>query len=64
MKKMACFLLSLVMAATMLTGCGSQSNKEGNTGENDESQAEKKEKVVVACWGNQMLDKYNQYLCD
>ena len=24
----------------------------------------KKEKVVVACWGNQMLDSYTQYLCD
>lgn len=23
-----------------------------------------KEKVVVACWGNQMLDSYTQYLCD
>ena len=64
MKRIVYCLLSLAMAATMLTGCGSQSSKEGNTVENVGSQAEKKEKVVVACWGNQMLDKYNQYLCD
>ena len=28
MKKTACLLLSIVMAATMLTGCGNQSTKE------------------------------------
>ena len=38
MKRLACFLLSLVMAATMLTGCGSQSEKEGNTVEKVEAQ--------------------------
>ena len=64
MKRFACFLLSFVMAATTLTGCGNQSEKEGKTVENVESQAEEKEKVVVACWGNQMLDSYTQYLCD
>ncbi|MDD6232260.1 MAG: extracellular solute-binding protein [Frisingicoccus sp.] len=64
MKKITCFLLSLVMAATMLTGCGSQSTNSGTAGEKSTSQAEKKEKVVVACWGNQMLDSYTQYLCD
>ena len=44
MKTLACFLLSLVMAATVLTGCGGQS---ANTaGENSTPQADKKEKVV------------------
>lgn len=60
MKKIACVLLSFVMAATMLIGCGSQSNNS----ETDTSQTGKKEKVVIACWGNQMLDSYTQYLCD
>lgn len=64
MKRLACFLLSLVMAATMLTGCGGQSANSGTAGENSTPQTEKKEKVVVACWGNQMLDSYTQYLCD
>ena len=60
MKRIACVLLSFVMAATMLIGCGSQSNNS----ETDTSQTGKKEKVVIACWGNQMLDSYTQYLCD
>ena len=64
MKKTACLLLSIVMAATMLTGCGNQSTKEESNVEKAEPQTEKKEKVVVACWGNQMLDSYTQYLCD
>lgn len=64
MKRLACFLLSLVMAATMLTGCGGQSANSGTSGENSTPQMENKEKVVVACWGNQMLDSYTQYLCD
>ena len=64
MKRITCFLLSLVMAATMLVGCGNQSTNGGTAGENSTSRAEKKEKVVVACWGNQMLDSYTQYLCD
>ena len=64
MKRLTCLLLSLVMAATMLTGCGSQSTNSGTAGEKSTSQAEKKEKVVVACWVNQMLDTYTQYLCD
>ena len=64
MKRAVCILLSVVMAVTMLIGCGSQSNKEGNDVENAVSQEEKREKVVVACWGNQMLDTYTEYLCD
>lgn len=62
MKKLLTLLLAVVMAATLLAGCGGQS---ANTaGENSTPQTEKKEKVVVACWGNQMLDSYTQYLCD
>ena len=64
MKKAANLLLSVVMAATLLTGCGGQSSNEGNTAKNTESRAEKKEKVEIACWGNQMMDSYNQYLCE
>ena len=72
MKRLTCFLLSLAMAATMLTGCGDQSGKEDAAVGNVQTQGEKeesskgteKEKVVVACWGNQMLDSYTQYLCD
>ena len=59
MKKVVCVLLMLVMAATMLAGCG----RDGSAA-NADAQAEKKEKVVIACWGNQMLDSYAQYLCD
>ena len=68
MKRLACVLLSLAMAATMLTGCGNQSGKEdaavGNVQTQEEKEESEKEKVVVACWGNQMLDSYTQYLCD
>ena len=64
MKKLLSLLLAVVIAATMLTGCGGQSSNSGTTGENSTPQAGKKEKVVVACWGNQMLDTYTQYLCD
>ena len=66
MKKLACLFLAIVMTVTMLSGCADQKpqspaepapqNSAANTGE--------KEKVVVACWGNQMLDTYTQYLCD
>ena len=56
MKKLMCLLLAVVMAATMLTGCGGQNTNSGTTGEDNTPQTEKKEKVVVACWGNQMLD--------
>ena len=62
MKRLACFLLAFVLTATMLAGCGGQGIN--TAGENSTPQTEKKEKVVVACWGNQMLDSYTQYLCD
>ena len=61
MKRVTCFLLSAVMTAAMLPGWGIQSVGEVYAAQNDGSQ---KEKVEVACWGNQMLDSYTQYLCD
>ena len=76
MKRLTCMLLVFAMTATMLTGCGGQSGKEDAAVENVRTQEEKednlkdteskdeKEKVEVACWGNQMLDSYTQYLCD
>ncbi|MGN0663227.1 MAG: hypothetical protein ACI4LE_08765, partial [Faecalibacterium sp.] len=63
MKKLLSLLLALVMAATMLTGCAGQEAGPG-TGAAPQSSAQTGEKVVVACWGNQMLDTYTQYLCD
>ena len=55
------------MAAAALAGCAGQSAGSAAAGESSAPQTEKtdqKEKVVVACWGNQMLDSYTQYLCD
>ena len=55
MKKITCLLLSIVMAATMLAGCGNQSTKKESTVQKAEPQTEQKEennekeKVVVAC---------------
>ena len=60
MKKLLSLLLALVLAATTLSGCGSS----GASGANSTPQTEKKEKVVIACWGNQMLDGYAPYLRD
>ena len=50
MKRLACILLALLMAAAALTGCQSSG---GGTPDG-------KERVVIACWGNQMLDSYTQ----
>ena len=58
MKKLLCFMLTLLVSVTALSGC-SVSDKSSET-EDDSS----KEKVVVALWGNQMLDTYAEYLCD
>ncbi|MGN0496420.1 MAG: 5'-nucleotidase C-terminal domain-containing protein [Lachnospiraceae bacterium] len=59
MKKLLSMLLAVVMATTMLVGCGAQnSNIEKNENES------KKEKVTVALWGTQLLENYTQYLCD
>lgn len=57
MKKLVSLLLALTIAVTLLAGCGNQKSAGENRGE-------KKEKVVVALWGNQMLENYTQYLCD
>ncbi len=64
MKKLLCLLLAVVLAAAMLTGCGNQSTNGVSTGENSAPQTGKKEKVVVALWGTQLLENYAQYLCD
>ena len=64
MKKLTCLFLSLLMAAAVLTGCAGRSAGSAAAGENSTPQTDQKEKVVVACWGNQMLDSYTQYLCD
>ena len=56
MKKWICKGLLLIAMVVLLAGCASQSAAAPKAGE--------KEKVVVACWGNQMLDSYTQYLCD
>ena len=58
MKKLLCFMLTLLVSVTALSGC-SGGDKSSET-EDDSS----KEKVVVALWGNQMLDTYAEYLCD
>ncbi|MGN0423801.1 MAG: extracellular solute-binding protein [Acetatifactor sp.] len=64
MKRLITVMLSLVLAAALLTGCGSKGSNRETAGANNASGGENKEKVVVACWGNQMLDSYTQYLCD
>ena len=66
MKKVVCALL-LVMAALLLGGCGKQAAEKPAVNAQTQAvgaQDEQKEKVVVACWGNQMLDSYTQYLCE
>ena len=66
MKKVVCALL-LVMAALLLGGCGKQAAEKPAVNAQTQAvgaQEEQKEKVVVACWGNQMLDSYTQYLCE
>ena len=65
MKRFMSVFMLLVMAAVLLTGCSSQGGQEENAAADAQPQAaEAKEKIVVACWGNQMLDSYTQYLCD
>ena len=59
MKKLLCLLLAMVMTATMLAGCGTQTS--GTEKNENES---KKEKVTVALWGTQLPENYTQYLCD
>ena len=65
MKRFMSEFILLVMAAVLLTGCASQGGQEEIAAADAQPQAaEAKEKIVVACWGNQMLDSYTQYLCD
>ena len=70
MKKLACLFLAIAMAATMLSGCGSQpATPSGepdpqSSAQNPAVQTGATEKVVIACWGNQMLDGYAPYLRD
>ena len=77
MRKFLSMLLILVMTTTILIGCGEQNNTENSATEQVSAQEneekvqetvsekkEGKEKVVVGCWGNQMLDTYTEYLCD
>ncbi|MGN0466963.1 MAG: extracellular solute-binding protein [Lachnospiraceae bacterium] len=54
MKKMLSFLLIWAMSISLLAGCESKKVEKSKG----------KEKVVVALWGNQMLEGYTQYLCD
>lgn len=54
MKKIISIMLILAMGIFLLAGCGSKAKEESKG----------KERVVVALWGNQMLDGYTQYLCD
>lgn len=61
MKKLVSSLLVLAMSVSLLAGCGS---KEAEKGTEAAETAEGKEQVVVALWGNQMLDGYTEYLCD
>lgn len=59
MKRILCLLLTMVIAVTMLAGCG----KKESGYEKIENES-KKEKVTVALWGTQLLENYSQYLCD
>ncbi|MBP9001789.1 MAG: extracellular solute-binding protein [Lachnospiraceae bacterium] len=82
MRKITSIMLSLCVAASILSGCGSvrttetkpeaenadttvaeKSNTEANS-DNKAGTSEKKHKVEIACWGNQMLDTYTDYLCE
>lgn len=66
MKKLVCLFMAVVMTVTTLSGCAGQGAKPSteSASQGSPAQTAEKEKVVVACWGNQMLDTYTQYLCD
>ena len=70
MKKLVCLFMAVVMTVTMLSGCAGQGanpsaeSASQSSAQSSPAQTAGKEKVVVACWGNQMLDTYTQYLCD
>lgn len=62
MKKLLSLLLVLVMTASALAGCAGQGAKPTaeptlqSGAQSSPAQTAQKEKVVIACWGNQMLD--------
>ena len=60
MKKMTSLILALILAASLLVGCGGQDAGSAQP----EKNTEKKEKVSIALWGNQMQENYSQFLCD
>ena len=68
MKKLVCLFMAVVMTVTMLSGCAGQGanpsaeSASQSSAQSSPAQTAGKEKVVVACWGNQMLDTYTQYL--
>lgn len=62
MKNFFKLLLLATMIVFALAGCNREKGEVTKGEENTTVQA--KEKVVVACWGNQMLDSYTKYLCD
>ena len=61
-KSIVSCLLVLAMGGSLLTGCGSKGGEEAKEAKAKETDG--KEKVVLALWGNQMLDGYTQYLCE
>ena len=53
-KRVLAVLLTLMLAVTLLAGCGGDKNTADG----------EKEKVTVALWGNQLLENYAPYLCE
>lgn len=53
-RKIIALIMVLALGAASLSGCDSKKP----LGEN------KKEKVTIGLWGNQMLENYVQYICD
>lgn len=54
MRKIISLLMALLLISATISGCDSKKS----SGEN------KKEKVTIALWGNQMLENYVKYICD
>ena len=53
-KRVLAVLLALMLAVTLLAGCGGDKNTADG----------EKEMVTVALWGNQLLENYAPYLCE
>ncbi|MDY4067123.1 extracellular solute-binding protein [Bullifex sp.] len=62
MKKLFVLLLCILISIVFITSCSKNASIREKSAE--EEQEITKEKVVVACWGNQMLDTYTSYLCE